>query len=573
MLLRIHARHLLRLAANRIPLLLALFLVCNSHPAFGADGACVSNGPSLTPQGIAELNSILNSGKLPELQRPTFQEYLIEVREFYESLENHLAWVNGNQPTAQARAIVAKLKAAKLDGLNSDDYDASKWDERLARFESASPVSEMDLVHFDVALTVSAMRYTSDLHNGRINPRLYHFGFDFNHNRYDLSQFVCHKLVKAADVEKVFHEVEPPFPGYHRTVAALRTYLRFAQEDSGAPLPAATNIVYPGESYRGTQRLAQLLRLQGDTPQNAIVPSTPQTYSGVLVNGVKHFQARNGLQPDGRIGPETLRALNIPFSQRVVQLQLALERWRWLPHQFETPPIVVNIPQFRLHVNDRAGRRIFSMKVVVGKAFEHETPIFFSQIRSVTFLPEWNVPINIAGAELVPEMERDPNYLERKGYEIVDSRGNVASDAAANDSTFDKIRSGEWLIRQKPGPANALGLVKFDLPNPYGVYLHGTPATELFSQSRRDFSHGCIRLERPVELAAWLLRGNPEWTINKIWAAIKGTQTIRATLAQPVPILIIYATAVVSQDGEVHFSDDVYGYDAELEQALASRPD
>jgi murein L,D-transpeptidase YcbB/YkuD len=540
--------------------------------ATSTDVTCGSRGQKLSPQGIVELHSILLSGKLSDLERSNFQQYQTEVREFYESLDNHLAWITDHQPSSQTLAIIARLKNAELDGLTPEDYDASRWDTRLASFQNTSPSSELDLIHFDVALTVSVMRFVSDLHDGRVNPRLFHFGLDLDHNRYDLSQFVCERLVGAEHVEDEFNEVEPPFPGYRRTVVAFRTYLQLARMDRGTPLPVPRNIIYPGEAYIGSGRLAQLLSLQGDLPKRAKVQQTPHTYNAVLVKAVKHFQSRNGLTPDGRIGPQTFHELNVPLPQRVVQLRLALERWRWLPHQFETPPIVVNIPEFRLHVNDRTGHRILSMKVVVGQAYENETPVFASQIRSVTFRPDWNVPIEIAREELVPDMEKDSHYLERNGYEIVDSRGKIISNAKINESALDKLRSGELLVRQKPGPSNALGLVKFDLPNPYGIYLHGTPSTELFSQTRRDFSHGCIRVEHPVELAAWLLRDNPEWTIDKIGAAIEGKETIRVKLDKPVPILILYATAVVSEDGEVHFADDIYGYDRELEQALASRP-
>jgi L,D-transpeptidase YcbB len=537
-----------------------------------APANCLSNGQLLTDKGAAELHSILASGEVSDLHRPNFHNFQTEVQELYGPLDTRLAWVSDSQPNPQALAIIARLKKAEDDGLDPEDYDASRWDSRLVQFGNGSVPLETNLIHFDVALTVSVMRYVSDLHDGRLNPRIFHVGLDIGHTKYDLSQFVCEKLVGSEDVSAAFDEAEPPFPGYHRTLAALKTYLKLAREDSGGTLPEQKVILHQGEYYRGTQRLAKLLKLLGDLPQSSKIPRTQRIYQGPLVRAVRHFQNRHGLATDGRIGPETLRELNVPLSQRVIQLQLALERWRWLPHQFERPPIVVNIPEFNLHVNDESYHWVMEMKVVVGQAYENETPVFAGELRSIIFRPEWNVPISIARDELVPEIEKNPAYLGQHDYEIVDAHGNVMDVVASDEKTLEKLSSGELLVRQKPGPNNALGLVKFNLPNPYGVYLHGTPSTELFSQSRRDFSHGCIRVEDPVALAAWLLRDQPEWSVDRIRAAMNGPETIRVMLDKPVPILIIYATAVVTEDGVVHFADDIYGYDSELEQALANRP-
>jgi murein L,D-transpeptidase YcbB/YkuD len=307
----------------------------------------------------------------------------------------------------------------------------------------------------------------------------------------------------------------------------------------------------------------------GDLSGKEAVSASETTYSGALVEAVKRFQQRHGLLPDGRLGARTLRAMNVPLSRRVTQLELTLERWRWMPHKFQAPPIIVNIPEFRVRAVDDKYRWVLSMKVVVGRAYRHKTPVFASTLRSVTFRPYWNVPFKIQKDELVPLFEKDPSYLAQHSYEVVDGRENVITDSFVSDDVMDQLRSGQLSVRQRPGADNALGLIRFDFPNPYDVYMHGTPSTELFSRSRRDFSHGCIRVEDPVALAEWVLWSTPKWGPEQIRAAMDGSETMRVEVARPIPVLIVYATVVVMENGDVHFFDDIYRYDAELERALA----
>jgi len=284
---------------------------------------------------------------------------------------------------------------------------------------------------------------------------------------------------------------------------------------------------------------------------------------------VKHFQRRHGLEPNGILDAPTLRELNTPLSRRVTQLQLALERMRWLPHEFTRPPIVVNIPEFRLYVLNEKYVTAFTMKVVVGKAYGHQTPVFANEIRSVIFRPYWNVPQSIVKAEMIPHLKKDPSYLSKNSYEIVDKDERVVREGPVSDETLAELRAGKLRIRQTPGPENALGLVKFEFPNQYDVYMHGTPAKELFSRTRRDFSHGCIRVEDPVKLADWVFQGMPEWTEDNIRSAMNGEKTMEVKLKEPIPVLIFYSTAVVLEGEEPHFFQDIYALDADLLRALA----
>jgi murein L,D-transpeptidase YcbB/YkuD len=261
--------------------------------------------------------------------------------------------------------------------------------------------------------------------------------------------------------------------------------------------------------------------------------------------------------------------LNVPLSRRVRQMQLTLERWRWLPTSYQESPIVANIPEFRLRAYDKDFKIVVTMNVVVGKAYGHDTPVFSDTMEYVVFRPYWEVPYSITRAEMVPHIVRDPDYLAKKGFEVVDSRQNVVSAGTVTPEVLAQLRAGKLFVRQKPGPKNALGLLKFIFPNSYNVYMHDTPATEFFAKSRRDFSHGCIRLEKPADLAPWVLRDNPGWTPERIRAAMNGSTTQQVNLAHPIPVLIVYATVIVPEDGLVHFYDDIYGHDAALEKVLA----
>jgi murein L,D-transpeptidase YcbB/YkuD len=317
-------------------------------------------------------------------------------------------------------------------------------------------------------------------------------------------------------------------------------------------------------------RLTQLLKLVGDLPADATLPADPQLYDGAMVDAVKSFQRRHGLQDDGRLGAETLKQLNVPLSDRVHQLQLTLERWRWLPAEFSAPPIIVNIPDFQLRALDETNKISLNMRVVVGKAMRTQTPVFSRDMTYVVLRPYWNVPPSILRGEIVPAIQRDRNYIANKRYEVTTHDGNVVTDGPISDEVLSQLKAGKLAVRQKPGPANALGLVKLMFPNEFNVYLHSTPAPELFSRTRRDFSHGCIRVEKPAELATWALRNNPGWPLERVKESMTaGKDNVTVRLNQAIPVFIVYGTALALENDEVHFYSDIYGHDAALSQVLA----
>lgn len=477
-------------------------------------------------------------------------------------------WLNHGQPTQQALAVIGALKASQQKGLNPDDYDASRWDDRLNALKS-SPTADTQ-ARFDAALTVGVMRYISDLHIGRVNPKHFDFGIDIEQKKYNLPQFVMQDVIHASDVGAVLADVEPSYSGYKRTEEALQHYLQLEAQGDGPPVPEVAKTVAPGQSYSGLPQLVARLRLFGDLRASTVVDTSSGVYSGPVVDGVKTFQSRHGLATDGKLGNETIRRMNVPLAARVVQLQDALERWRWLPPSFPQPPVVVNVPEFILRAFDANQKVALAMNVVVGKAVRTQTPVFAGNMRYIVFRPYWNVPPSILRAEIVPSIVKNRNYIASKGFEVTDYNGKVITDGVISDAVLAQLRAGKLTVRQKPGPTNSLGLVKFIFPNDHNVYLHSTPAPQLFSQSRRDFSHGCIRVQKPDELAAYILRNQPPWDLAKVQTAMNsGPNNQQVNLQTPVPVLILYVTAVVEEDGTVHFFDDIYGHDKELEAVLA----
>ena len=525
--------------------------------------ALTSLGAAQTPPRI---QSLISAANLDGMRWPNFRDYQPWLQKFYEPVNYSPSWVNGNSPSPQALAMIELFRNSWKKGLEPEDYDASRWDSRLRAMQG----SAADPAGLDVALTVSAMRYISDLRVGRINPQHFKFGLSVEQKKYDLAQFLRERLLPATDPSAVVDSVEPPFPGYRRAEQALARYIELARADDGEKIPVPVKPVDPGQAYPGVARLAVMLRLVGDLPPDTAQPVDSQLYDGALVEAVKRFQRRHGLDADGRLGPSTVNQLNVPLSARVHQLKLTLERWRWLPTEFAAPPIVVNIPDFRLRALDENNKIALEMRVVVGRAMRGQTPVFSRDMTYVVLRPYWNIPPGILRRDVIPAIKRDRNQVASKNYEITTFDGKVVTSGEVSDEVLAQLEAGKLTVRQKPGPNNALGLIKLMFPNEYHVYLHSTPATELFSRSRRDFSAGCIRVEKPAELAAWVLRNNSGWTVDRVQQGMQnGKDDATVSLARRVPVFIVYGTAVAYENDEVHFYDDIYGHDAKLAEALA----
>src|SRR3954451_16003997 len=427
-----------------------------------------------------DIRTLISSGNLEEMRWPNFSDYRNSIQEFYEPTGFTPAWVQASQPLPQALSLIELFRNAWRKGLDQEDYDASRWEQRIGALQRSAGVEAV--ARFDVALTVCTMRYLSALRIGRIDPQHFQFGLDVEHKKYDLAQFLRDRILTTSNLQPVLDEVEPPFSGYRRTEQALARYIELARSDDGEKLPAVTKPIEPGQPYPGTPRLARLLRLIGALPASANPPGDTQTYDGQLVDGVKHFQSRHGLDADGRLGPTTVKQLNVPLWDRVFQLKLTLERWRWLPATFSAPPIIVNVPDFRLRAVDENNKVAMDMRVVVGKAIRTQTPVFTREMTYVVFRPYWNVPPSILRGEIVPAIQRDRSYIARKNYEVTTQSGEVVTSGEISDDVLARLRSGELAVRQKPGPSNALGLMKLIFPNEHNVYLHSTPFQNLFSR-------------------------------------------------------------------------------------------
>ncbi|HEV7921496.1 MAG TPA: L,D-transpeptidase family protein [Thermoanaerobaculia bacterium] len=532
--------------------------------------AVFGQAPEPLPQtaGAKLIQSLVEAGRMDELRWPDFSDYRKHLRNFYGPVGYTNFWSSNGRVTPQARVVISMFEAADVKGINAVDYDAPRWRERLALLDAAP--NETALARFDLALSATLMRYISDLHIGRINPRNLRFDLDIEGKKYYLPTRLTDVAV-SPDPAMALSDIEPQYEEYRRLQQALGQYRRYAADAANEkPLPVVKS-VKPGDAYAGLAQLTRMLRRIGDLPTPVAFDETRGIYDGALIDAVKRFQTRHGLENNGTMGPKTFAALNVPLGYRVRQIQWALERWRWAPMQFSAPPIIVNVPEFVLRAWGPDNKTAVTMRVVVGQAYNHQTPIFEDETKYVVFRPYWNVTPNIQRGEIVPHLEKgDRDYLARNNYEIVDANDRVIG-ATVDDARIAHLRTGDYRVRQKPGSSNALGLVKFMFPNENNVYLHSTPAQTLFDRSRRDFSHGCIRVADPAGLAAWVLRDQPEWTPQRIKGAMNGTgDPTVVRIRQPIPIMIIYTTAHVQDDGAVQFFEDIYKHDATLEEALAA---
>jgi len=421
-------------------------------------------------------------------------------------------------------------------------------------------------------------RYLSDLHYGRIDPAAAGHGLRTDRSRLDLDATVA-QLLASDDVAQDLAAVEPTFIHYHLLKAALARYRGLAQDPTLTalpPLPTDTKALRAGTVWSGAAALARLLQTLGDWPSGRAVPRGA-VYTQTHATAVLHFQSRHLLATDGAIGPDTWRELITPLSARVRTMELTLERWRWVPPHLHEAPIVVNIPEFRLfawETPEDDESRLLKLEVIVGERYLNKhTPVFEGSLRYLVFRPYWDVPHSIAVKELLPKIRHDRSYLQREHFEVVRGRGNNATRVPATATNLAAVAHGQLRLRQRPGPDNALGLVKFMLPNPYNVYLHSTPAQSLFAQPSRAFSHGCVRVQDAPKLAAFLLRDNPEWTAERIAAAMNdaAADSRIVPLAKPVPVYFVYATAMAAREG-LRFFPDVYGHDAALDRLLRNRP-
>lgn len=485
-------------------------------------------------------------------------------------------WIAEDRPTAQALAAVAVLEGIADRGLVPEDYGAAAL-HSMSDSLTRGPRDSLAATRFDARLSRAIVRLLADLHLGRVSPESLRFELPESHAGLDLAALAA-SVAGAADVAAAIAAAEPPYAGYRALVGVLAHYRTGVRAGAPRPLRPARGALRPGDRYDDLPALRALLIALGDLPESEAAArdtAAGSAYAEPLVGAVTSFQRRHGLDPDGVIGPATRAQLRVPMERRIHQIELTLERWRWLPDRAPDRLVVVNVPGFRLYAFEHDSlieRPSLAMNVIVGEARGRKgTPLFTGTMREVVFHPYWDVPRGIARREIVPLIRRDRGYAAREGFEIVRGGDEDATTFTISAATLGRVEQGTLRIRQRPGPSNALGAIKFVFPNSHNVYLHGTPALELFARSRRDFSHGCIRVEDPAALAAFVLRGAPGWERPAIDSALGREGMARVTLERPVAVYVLYATAIARADGTVRFYEDLYGHDAALERALARR--
>ena len=542
------------------------------------------NVTSLATQMIAnenaslanEINTIITAKHHPYLSQPNFLNRTEDLATLYKMTDNQLLWLGNAQAKKNIADVLNLLNNASVSGLNAANYDAYTLQSKLQSALKLAPDNYRQLALYDTAISLSLLRFLHDLHYGRVNPQGINYNLKLREKKLiDLPSMIKTSLAQGT-ISQLPLRVEPKLQQYKKLKAALAAYRLLAKKLPHFELIIGKSI-RPGDNLPQLEGLHEFLISLGDLPEENSGSSAEKStrYTGNIVTAVKKFQQRHGLNTDGVIGKGTAAAINVPISQRMIQIELAMERLRWLPELNPGPFIIVNIPAFELLAFDDIDKASYniatSMRVVVGKALKNETPVLMAEMRFIDFMPYWNVPYSIVKKEILPKLMENPGYLDKENMELVTTFGNEARAVAFTESSIAGLLRGSLRIRQRPGKKNALGKVKFIFPNKADVYLHDTPSQTLFRKSRRDFSHGCVRVANPEGLAEFALKN--QWDKEAIQQALQTPKTRRVILKKSIPVLFFYVTAFFDQDNNLTFYPDIYGNDIVLLDALKKPED
>lgn len=484
------------------------------------------------------------------------------IHRLYDTQGGALIWTGIEHPTEATRGLLRELCAADRDGLSPGAYFLDSIQVALRR-AYAEPSDDDSLqaerlAALDLLLTKAFVTYTGHLLNGRIQPEAISSKWHLNDPAPDFAAVLRTALREG--VRPTLDTLVTRHRGYAPLRQALNRYRSIAASGGWPDIP-------PGDALDRDDRGARIALLRrrlaatGDLAPNAPDDSA---YTEEVEAAVRRFQHRHGLDPDGVVHGDDLAALNVPAAARVNQLRLNLERHRWLPEQMGERFVFVHLTDFRLSLY-RRGNVTFETPIVIGER-GWQTPAFVDTMSHVVFRPHWNVPAAIAQKQLLPQIKRDSSFLERNGYEVVNATGEVVDPDRLNPEALERYTVR---IRQRPGPANALGQIKFMLPNRFNIYLHDTPEEHLFARNRRSFSHGCIRVGDPVAFADHVL-SDDEWPRDSIRTAMRDSTQHRVDLNEPMPVYIVYLTAWATDEGTAHFRRDLYDYDPALQRALSA---
>lgn len=490
----------------------------------------------------------------------------LALQKVYTPCGFRLLWSQDGVVSTQARDIMSEMRLSPRKGLRPSDYGVNWWGCRAVATEIPCSDRYQELAQFDVDLTAAVTRFAGDLRYGRVPPVIPKAGYASVVDDNFLAEFV-RRLAITDNVRALVSSLEPAYPGYLRTEAALSRMLTQRLDQTETYLPTTVLNLKQGQTSEIAGLLNQRLSELSYLPSPLMIPIRDE-FDGQTTIALTRFQKDHGLDPTGAVNTETERQLNISIEKRIEQFALTLERWRWLPQQFNTGPIVVNIPEFRLRAYDNAGNVQLSMAVVVGNAANRLSPVLQAELHRIILHPYWNVPADITQLEMVPAIRRDPRFLVRHGFELVGRDQRIAHPSRTQ--IIHLLSSGTLRIRQMPGPKNALGDIKFEFPNSFDVYMHGTSQASLFAHTRRDLSHGCIRLEAPDRLAVWVLQQQKtSWDRERLKTELSVSATEVVTLDKEIPVVFVYGTGFAAEDGSLRFLNDVYGIDAQLETGLA----
>ena len=488
---------------------------------------------------------------------PGFKEHMIWAKKFYSERAFKLGWFKDNQIVPKANQMLNILKKSGEEGLNPKDYQIKNFDQLFADLKASAKGSAKFFAlekEIDVALSATYFAWASDYYRGTVVPTENKaIEWDVKSNKIKLHKALM-TVLGERESKYPYADFQPLHPEYTRLKAALANYRKIKAAGGWPSIPAGTKIK-PGDNSPAVNILyKRLIGSSADTTTHTI-------YDATLASAVKQFQTQNGLKADGALGPETIKLLNISVDQRIKQIILNMERWRWIPKKFEPDYLLVNIPEYKLHVFEKGAEKM-TMKVIVGKTL-NSTPVFSDRLESVVLSPYWNVPMSIIQKELAPKLISNPDYLEHLDMEIITAKGTLVSPSSIKWSSVNESNF-KYILRRRPGPKNDLGDVKFIFPNSMDIYLHDTPNDELFNQTKRGFSHGCVRVEKPIELAEYLLRNKPGYDKSTILDIISQRKEKHVALKQKLPVYLVYFTAWADESGQVYFRDDIYGHDKTL---------
>ncbi len=489
---------------------------------------------------------------------------------FYRTRDFRPAWIDDRLALGDGRAFLAALRLVAGDGLDPANYHLAALESLLAEIDAARKkglrhVLPETLADLEMLLTDSFLLCGSHLVHGQVDPETIQSEWSIKGRVEDLAA-ALEKGLAAHDVPGALDSLRPGNSIYQGLRRAHIEYGALVAAGGWPGFPPGPKLV-KGDRGGRVGDLRKTLAAMGDLSR-ADAQREPDLFDDTLEAALKEFQTRHGLEPDGVVGAATATALNIPATERLRQIRANLERWRWVTEDLLGKCVLVNVAGFRVGVFE-AGRLVLSMPAIVGRAYR-QTPDFSGRMSTITINPSWSVPPKLAREDILPKLREDPGYLKKKGFHVFEnwSEGAREIDGATVDWARVKEESLSYKFRQDPGPQNALGRILFLFPNKFDVYIHDTPERWLFNRPVRDFSSGCIRVEKPLDLAAYVLRDDPAWTKEKIAEAIDSGETKVIRLRDPLAVHILYWTTWVGVDGRVQFRQDIYLRDESLYRAL-----